>query len=153
MFTSTQVKELEKLYNRYSCWLEAFKGEEERNTDRMIAFSRVMEILGYEVELEGETVSYELASYGVKYDTYRLVRKKDSQNSEVKDMTENIINLISALEDKRASIEDKVHKEDRDITEREQEKLDGINKSISNLDDCIWWIEYAMEYLEDDTDW
>ena len=153
MFTSKQVKELEKLYNRYSCRLEAYKGEEEENTARMIAFSRVMEILGYEVELEGETVSYEFASYGVKYDTYRLVRKKDSQNNKVKDMAENIINLISALEEKRANIEDKVHKEDRDITEREQEKLDGINKSISNLDDCIWWIEYAMEYLEDDTDW
>ena len=152
MFTSTQLIELEKLYNHYSCWLEAYKGEEERNNDRMIAFSRVMEILGYEVELEGETVSYEWASYGVKYNTYRLVRKKDSQNNEVKDMTENIINLISALEDKIASIEDKVHKEDRDITEREQEKLDGINKRISNLDDCIWQIEYAMKYLNDGTD-
>ena len=152
MFTSTQLIELEKLYNHYSCWLEAYKGEEERNNDRMIAFSRVMEILGYDIELEGETVSYEWASYGVKYNTYRLVRKKDSQNNEVKDMTENIINLISALEDKIASIEDKVHKEDRDITEREQEKLEGINKRISNLDDCIWQIEYAMKYLNDGTD-
>lgn len=152
MFTSTQLIELEKLYNHYSCWLEAYEGEEERNNDRMIAFSRVMEILGYEVELEGETVSYEWASYGVKYNTYRLVRKKDSQNNEVKDMTENIISLISALEDKIANIEDKVHKEDRDITEREQEKLDGINKRISNLDDCIWQIEYAMKYLNDGTD-
>ena len=152
MFTSTQLVELEKLYNHYSCWLEAYKGEEERNNDRMIAFSRVMEILGYEVELEGETVSYEGASYGVKYNTYRLVRKKGSQNNEVKDMTENIISLISALEDKIANIEDKVHKEDRDITEREQEKLDGINKRISNLDDCIWQIEYAIKYLNDGTD-
>ena len=152
MFTSTQLIELEKLYNHYSCWLEAYKGEEERNNDRMIAFSRVMEILGYDIELEGETVSYEWASYGVKYNTYRLVRKKDSQNNEVKDMTENIISLISALEDKIANIEDKVHKEDRDITEREQEKLDGINKRISNLDDCIWQIEYAMKYLNDGTD-
>ena len=151
MLTSTQLIELEKLYNHYSCWLEADKGEEERNNDRMIAFSRVMEILGYDIELEGETVSYEWASYGVKYNTYRLVRKKDSQNNEVKDMTENIISLISALEDKIANIEDKVHKEDRDITEREQEKLDGINKRISNLDDCIWQIEYAMKYLNDDT--
>ena len=152
MFTSTQIKDLEKLYNHYSCWLEAYKGEEEENNARMIAFSNVIEILGYKVELEGEAVSYEWASYGVKYDTYRLVRKKDSQNNEVKDMTENIISLISALEDKIANIEDKVHKEDRDITEREQEKLDGINKRISNLDDCIWQIEYAMKYLNDGTD-
>ena len=78
------------------------------------------------------------------------MRKKDSQNNEVKDMTENIISLISALEDKIARIEDKVHKEDKDITEREQEKLDGISKRISNLDDCIWQIEYAMKYLNDD---
>ena len=152
MFTSKQVKELEGLYNHYSCWLEAYKGEEERNNDRMIAFSRVMEILGYRIELEGETVSYDWASYGVKYNTYRLVRKKDSHNNEVNDMTENILGLISALEDKRASIEDKVHKEDRDITEREQEELDGINKRISNLDDCIWQIEYAMKYLDYDID-
>ena len=152
MFTSKQVKELEGLYNHYSCWLEAYKGEEERNNDRMIAFSRVMEILGYRIELEGETVSYDWASYGVKYNTYRLVRKKDSHNNEVNDMTENILGLISALEDKRVSIEAKVHKEDRDITEREQEELDGINKRISNLDDCIWQIEYAMKYLDYDID-
>lgn len=152
MLTSTQIIELEKLYNRYSCMLEADKGEEKENNARMIAFHRVIEILGYDIELEGETVSYGWASYGVKYSTYRLVRKKDSQNNEVKDMTENIIGLISALEDKIASIEDKVHKEDRDITEREQEKLDGISKRISNLDDCIWQIEYAMKYLNDDTD-
>ena len=69
MLTSTQVKELEKVYNRYSCMLEADKGEEKENNARMIAFHRVIEILGYDIELEGETVSYEWASYGVKYNT------------------------------------------------------------------------------------
>ena len=64
-------------------------------------------------------------------------------------MTENIIDLISDLEDKRASIEDKALKEDRDMTKKEQKKYNEINKKIRTLDDCIWQIENVMGYLED----
>ena len=149
MLTSTQVKELEKLYNRYSCMLEADKGEEKENNARMIAFHRVIEILGYDIELEGETVSYGYASYGVKYDEYKLVKKKNSQNTPINDMMKNIRNIISDLEEKRDSIEDKAHNEDRDITEEEQEKLNEISDQVCSLYDCADYIENDMDCLED----
>ena len=152
MFTSTQVKELEKLYNHYSCWLEAYEGEEERNNDRMIAFSRVMEILGYEVELEGETVSYEWASYGVKYDTYRLVRKKDSKSKCIDDMKENIGNVISDLEEKRDHIEYKASSKGRGMTDKEYKKHEELVNQICSLYDCVEYVENAMDCLEEHTD-
>lgn len=152
MFTSTQVKDLEKLFNHYSCWLEAYKGEEERNNDRMIAFLNVMEILGYEVELDGETVSYEPASYGVRYDTYRLVRKKDSQNNCIDDMKENIGNVISDLEEKRDRIEYKALNKGRGMTDKEQKKYDELVNQICSLYDCVEYAETAMDYLEEHTD-
>lgn len=147
MFTSTQLIELEKLYNHYSYWLEAYKGEEERNNDRMIAFSRVMEILGYEVELEGETVSYEWASYGVKYNTYRLVRKKDSQNNEVKDMTLSINDIISALEKERNNIEQNIDDEDKDINYMKLARYDELDEQINSLHVCVEYIKNAMGRL------
>lgn len=149
MLTSTQVKELEKLYNRYSCMLEADKGEEEENNARMIAFSRVMEILGYDIELEGETVSYDWASYGVKYNTYRLVRKKKSKSKCIDDMKENIGNVISDLEEKKDRIEYKALNKGRCMTDKEQKKHNELVNQICSLYDCV---ECAEEYLEEHTD-
>ncbi len=149
MITNKQIKELERLFNDYSCMLESHKDEEQRYNNLMIGVQKAVGILGYEIEFKGETVSYGYASYGVKYDEYKLVKKKDSQCNEINVMTENIIDLISDLEDKRASIEDKALKEDRDMTKKEQKKYNEINKKIRTLDDCIWQIENVMGYLED----
>ena len=152
MFTSEQIKDLEKLFNHYSCWLEAYKGEEEENNARMIALIKVMEILGYKVELEGETVSYEFASYGVKYNTYRLVREKDSRSKCINDMKENISNVISDLEEKRDRIEYKVWNKGRDMTDKEYKKHEELVNQICSLYDCIEYVENAMDYLEEHTD-
>ena len=35
------------------------------------------------------------------------------------------------------------------MTEKEQEKSDKIDKQISSLKDCVWYIEQAMWHLED----
>ena len=152
MFTSKQVKELEGLYNHYSCWLEAHKGEEERNNDRMIAFSNVMEILGYKIELEGEAVSHEFASYGVKYNTYRLVRKKDSRSKHIDDMKENIGNVISDLEEKRDHIEYKALNKGRGMTDKEYKKHEELVNQICSLYDCVEYAENAVDCLEEYTD-
>ena len=149
MITNKQIKELERLFNDYSCMLESHKDEEQRYNNLMMGVQKAVGILGYEIEFKGETVSYGYASYGVKYDEYKLVKKKNSQNTPINVMTENIIDLISDLEDKRASIEDKALKEDRDMTKKEQKKYNEINKKIRTLDDCIWQIENVMGYLED----
>lgn len=152
MLTSTQVKELEKVYNRYSCMLEADKGEEKENNARMIAFHRVIEILGYDIELEGETVSYEWASYGVKYNTYRLVRKKDSKSKCINDIKENIGNVISDLEEKRDHIEYKASSKGRGMTDKEYKKHEELVNQICSLYDCVEYVENAMDYLEEHTD-
>ena len=149
MITNKQIKELERLFNNYSRGLEAHKDEEQRYNDMMLGVYKAVGILGYEMEFEGETVSYGYDSYGVKYETYKLVKRKDSQCNEINAMTENIIDLISDLEDKRASVEDKALKEGRDMTKREQKKYDELSKKIRKLDDCIWQIENVMGYLED----
>ena len=149
MLTSTQVKELEKLYNRYSCMLEADKGEEKENNARMIAFHRVIEILGYDIELEGETVSYEWASYGVKYNTYRLVRKKKSKSKCLNDMKENIGNVISDLEEKKDRIEYKALNKGRCMTDKEYKRHNELVNQICSLYDCV---ECAEEYLGEHTD-
>ena len=152
MLTSTQVKDLEELYNHYSCRLEAYKDEEEENNASMIAFSNVMEILGYRVELEGETVSYDWASYGVKYNTYRLVREKDSKNKCINDMKENIGNVISDLEEKRDHIEYKALTEGRCMTDKEYKKHEELVNQICSLYDCVEYVENAMDCLDEHTD-
>ena len=152
MITNKQIKELEKLFNNYSRGLEAHKDEEQRYNDMMMGVYKAVGILGYEIEFEGETVSYGYDSYGVKYDEYKLVKKKDSQNTSINDMMKNIRNIISDLEEKSDSIEDKAHNEDRDITEEEQEKLDEISDQICSLYDCADYIENAMDCLEERVD-
>ena len=117
MITNKQIKELERLFNDYSCMLESHKDEEQRYNNLMIGVQKAIGILGYEIRFKGETVSYGYASYGVKYNEYKLVKKKNSQNTPINDMMKNIRNIISDLEEKRDSIEDKAHNEDRDITE------------------------------------
>ena len=149
MITNKQIKELERLFNDYSCMLESHKDEEQRYNNLMIGVQKAVGILGYEIEFKGETVSYGYASYGVKYDEYKLVKKKNSQNTPINDMMKNIRNIISDLEEKRDSIEDKAHNEDRDITEEEQEKLDKISEQVCSLYDCADYIENAMDCLED----
>lgn len=152
MITNKQIKELEKLFNNYSRGFASHKDEEQRYNDMMMGVYKAVGILGYEIESEGETVSYGYDSYGVKYDEYKLVKKKDSQNTSINDMMKNIRNIISDLEEKSGSIEDKAHNEDRAITEEEQEKPDEISDQICSLYDCADYIENAMDCLEERVD-
>ena len=152
MITNKQIKELERLFNSYSRGFASHKDEEQRYNDMMLGVYKAVGILGYEMEFEGETVSYGYDSYGVKYDEYKLVKKKNSQNTPINDMMKNIRNIISDLEEKSDSIEDKAHNEDRDITEEEQEKLDKISDQVCSLYDCADYIENAVECLEEHVD-
>ena len=77
------------------------------------------------------------------------MKKMNAQYNKLNDLMENIRNIISDLEEKRDSIEDKAHNEDRDITEEEQEKLNEISDQVCSLYDCADYIENAMECLKD----
>ena len=76
----------------------------------------------------------------------------NAQYNKLNDMMENIIDIISDLEEKIGRIEDKAFDEDRDMTKKEKEKRDEIDEQISNLEDCVAYIENAMDCLGDYTD-
>ena len=71
------------------------------------------------------------------------------QYNKLNDMMENINDIISDLEEKIGRIGDKAFYEDRDMTEKEKGKCDEIDKQISNLNECVLYIEQAMGFLED----
>ena len=81
------------------------------------------------------------------------MKKMNSQYDKLNAIMENIIDIISDLEEKIGSIEDKAFDEDRDMTKKEQGKCDEIDEQISSLEDCVAYIENAMECLDDYIDY
>ena len=75
-----------------------------------------------------------------------------AQCDKLNDIMENIDDIISDLEEKRDNIKDNAFDEDRDMTEKEQERYYEIDDQISNLEDCVAYIENAMDCLGDYTD-
>ena len=77
------------------------------------------------------------------------MKKMNSSYNVLKAMTLTIKDIISNLEEKIGSIEDKAHDEDRDMTVKEQGMCDEIDEQISSLEECVEYIESAMEGLEE----
>ena len=81
------------------------------------------------------------------------MKKMNLQYYELNDMMETINDIISDLEEKRDNIKDNAFDEDRDMTKKEQGKCDEIDEQISSLEDCVAYIENAMECLDDYIDY
>ena len=77
------------------------------------------------------------------------MKKMNSQYNKLNDTMETIIDIISDLEEKIGSIEDNALDENRDMTEKEKLKCDKIDEQISSLEDCVEYIENAIDCLED----
>ena len=77
------------------------------------------------------------------------MKKMNEQYDKLNAIMENINDIISDLEEKIGIIEDKAFDEDRDMTKKEKGKRDEIDEQISNLEDCVEYIENAMECLDD----
>ena len=77
------------------------------------------------------------------------MKKMNEQFDKLNVIMENIKDIISDLEEKRDSIEDKVYNEDRGMTKREQINYDYLDEQISSLEDCVAYIENAMDCLGD----
>lgn len=77
------------------------------------------------------------------------MKKMNSHYNKLKAMTLTINDIISDLEEKRDSIENNASDKDRYMTKKEQEKYDKIDEQIINLEDCVVYIENAMDCLED----
>ena len=80
------------------------------------------------------------------------MKKMTAQCDKLNAIMENINDIISDLEEKRDSIKDKAYDEDIGMTKREQERYYEIDEQISNLEDCVAYIENAMDCLGDYTD-
>ena len=73
----------------------------------------------------------------------------NSQYNKLNAIMENINDIILDLGEKRNSIKDKAYDEDRGMTKKEQERYDEIDEKIINLEDCVAYIENAMDCLEE----
>ena len=77
------------------------------------------------------------------------MKKMNSHYNKLKAMTLTINGIISDLAEKRDSIKDKAYDEDRGMTKREQERYYEIDEQIFNIEDCVAYIENAMDCLEE----
>ena len=77
------------------------------------------------------------------------MKKMNSQYNKLNAIMENINDIILDLGEKRNSIKDKAYDEDRAMTKKEQERYDEIDEKIINLEDCVAYIENAMDCLEE----
>ena len=79
------------------------------------------------------------------------MKKMDSQYNKLNEIMENIDNIISDIEKEKVDIEQNID-EDRDMNYIEQVMHDELDKQISSLEDCVAYIENAMDCLEYYTD-
>lgn len=79
------------------------------------------------------------------------MKKIKEQYNKLCEIMETIGNIISDLENEKVDIEQNID-EDRDMNYIEQYMYDELNKQISSLEDCVAYIENAMECLGDYTD-
>lgn len=80
------------------------------------------------------------------------MKKMNSQYNELKAMTLSINSIISYLEKRRDVIKKKAYDEVRGMNCIEQDMYDELDEQISDLEDCVGYIEDAMECLESYTD-
>ena len=77
------------------------------------------------------------------------MKKMNSHYNSLKAMTLTINDIISGLKENRDSIEDNACDEDRVMTSMEYERHYKLNEQISDLEDCVEYIENAIDCLED----
>ena len=79
------------------------------------------------------------------------MKKIKEQYDKLSEIMETIDNIISDLEKEKVDIEQNIDG-DKDMNYIEQEMYDELNEQISNLEDCVAYIENAMDCLGDYTD-
>lgn len=74
MLTSKQKKEFERLFNLYSRWTEFNSVSKAEYHNKMLAFRKAVDILGYEFVPSGMK-----EEDGVKYQSYRLEKIENEE--------------------------------------------------------------------------
>lgn len=80
------------------------------------------------------------------------MKNMNSHYNKLKAMTLTIKDIILNLEEKIGNIQDNAWNENRDMTDREKKICDKIDEQITDLKDCVEYIENAMGCLEEYTD-
>ena len=80
------------------------------------------------------------------------MKKMNTYYNNLKAMTLSINGIISALEKERNNIEQNIDDEDKDINYMKLARYDELDEQISSLEDCVAYIENAMDCLGDYTD-
>ena len=76
------------------------------------------------------------------------MKKMNAQYNKLNEIMESIDNIISDLGKEKVDIKQNID-EDRDMNYIEQEMYDELGKQISSLEDCVAYIEDAMDCLEE----
>ena len=79
------------------------------------------------------------------------MKKIKEQYDKLSEIMETIDNIISDLEKEKVDIEQNID-EDRDMNYIEQSIHDALDEQIRSLEDCVAYIENAMDCLGDYTD-
>ena len=79
------------------------------------------------------------------------MKKMNAQFDKLNAIMENINDIISDLEKEKVDIEQNID-EDRDMNYIEQAIHDELDEQIRSLEDCVAYIENAMDCLGDYTD-
>ena len=79
------------------------------------------------------------------------MKKLKEQYDKLSEIMENIDNIISDIEKEKVDIEQNID-EDRDMNYIEQKIHDELEEQIRSLEDCVAYIENAMDCLGDYTD-
>ena len=79
------------------------------------------------------------------------MKKIKEQYDKLNAIMENINDIISDLEKEKVDIEQNID-EDRDMNYIEQAIHDELDEQIRSLEDCVAYIENAMDCLGDYTD-
>ena len=79
------------------------------------------------------------------------MKKLNSQYNRLNSIRKNLVDIVSALDNKRYNMSVKAWNEGNGMTDEEQKKYNEMVKQIIDIDTCIRNIDFAMSHLKEYT--
>ena len=79
------------------------------------------------------------------------MKKLNSQYNRLNSVRKNLVDIVSALDNKRYNMSVKAWNEGNGMTDKEQKKYNEMVKQIIDIDTCIRNIDFAMSHLKEYT--
>ena len=77
------------------------------------------------------------------------MKKLNSQYNRLNALRKNLVDIVSALDNKRYNMSVKAWNEGNGMTDKEQKKYNEMVKQIIDIDTCIRNIDFAMGHLKE----